>query len=337
MGLAIPITTDAVFEPMRADARFPALAAAFAANAQPQGRADETTWAVTDVTGIIESVATHPRTLESFFGDVHHRCIWYRDVSSGTGELKKFSADTDGLLGILALKFSADGKTLWASSSALPEMTGYTAADRSRGFLAAYDLGTHKLTGTYPLPATEQGHVLGDFVSAPDGTIYVSDSTAPIIWRLAPGGTQLEKWLEHGDFLSLQGIAFSADGRSLLVADYANGLWRIDTASRRPALLPAPAGSTLFGIDGLYAAPGGLVAVQNGVNPQRVIRIVCDDDGTPAKVEVLLSGHPAMTDASLGQVINGHFQFVGNSGWELYSDPAASPAARTVPILSVPL
>ncbi|MBI2812960.1 MAG: tetratricopeptide repeat protein [Opitutae bacterium] len=337
MGLVIPIAADAAFEPLRADARFPAAAAAFAANAQPQGHADETAWATTDVTGIIESVAIHPRTLESFFGDVHNRCIWYRDVSGPGGVLKKFSADSDGLLGVFALKFSADGQTLWASSSALAEMAGYTSADKGRGFLAAYDLGTRKLTGTYPLPENDQGHVLGDFAIAADGAIYVSDSTAPIIWRLAPGGKQLEKWLENRDFASLQGLAFSADGRSLIVADYASGLWRIDPASRKPARLPAPAGSTLFGIDGLYAAPGGFVAVQGGVNPPRIIRIACDDEGTPGKVEVLLSGHPAMTDPSLGQVINGHFDFIGNSGWALFDDPKAAPAARDVVILRTTL
>ena len=337
MGLVIPIATDATFESMRTDARFSALVTAFAANAKSQGHADETAWAVTDVTGIIESVATHPVTLENFFGDVHNRCIWYRDVSGPSGVLKKFSAAGDGLLGVFALKFSSDGKILWASSSALPEMAGYTSADRGRGFLATYDLGTRKLIGTYSLPESEEGHVLGDFVIATDGTIYVSDSTAPIIWRLPPNGTKLEKWLEHGDFVSLQGLAFSTDGRSLIVADYANGLWRIDTASRQPALLPAPAGSTLFGIDGLYAVPGGLVAVQNGINPQRIVRIACDAGGTPAKVEVLFSDHTAMSDVALGQVINGHFNFIGNSGWALFEDPKAAPAPRDVIVLSTQL
>ena len=332
MGLDFKIAKDDALAALRGRADFAALTTAFAAARVPLG-ADEMAWAIAGMDGIIESVATHPTTLENFFGDVRNCCIWYRDTSGPSAVMKKFSAGTDGLLGVFALKFSADGKTLWASSSALPEMKGYTEADKGRAFLAAYDLETRKLRRTYVLPAESRAHVLGDFILAADGAIYATDSTAPVIWRLAANGTKLEKWLEHGDFVSLQGLAFCPDGRSLIVADYDNGLWRIDLATYAATLLPAPAHTTLFGIDGLYTVPGGLVGVQNGINPPRVIGIALDVAGQPVSVKVLLSGHAAMSDLALGQVINGHFDFIGNSGWALYDDPKAAPALRTVVIL----
>ena len=179
--------------------------------------------------------------------------------------------------------------------------------------------------------------MLGDFVAGSDGTIYVSDSTAPVIWRLAPGAASLEKWLETGEFVSLQGVAISADGRQLHAADYANGLWQVDLATRTPRLLAAPAHTTLFGIDGLYSVPGGLIAVQNGINPQRVIRIDLAADGTPSAVRVLGAGHPAMSDLALGQVGAGHFDFIGNAGWSEFEKSKGPTAARTVTILRTPL
>ena len=306
-----------------------------AATANDPTTRDEAAWALTGMDGIIEGLALHPTTTEAFFSDVHHRCIWYRDTSTGTAVMRKFSADTDGLLGVFALKFSADGNTLWASSSALPEMKNYTAADQDRGFLAAYDFKARKLRATYALPRDAQRHVLGDFALAPDGTIYISDSTAPVIWRLNAGQTQLEKWLEHPEFKSLQGLVLMEDGASLYAADYSKGLWRITVATRQAVLLPAPAGTNLRGLDGLYAAPtGGLVAVQNGTKTQRILRISLDDTGAPAQVSELLAGHPAMTDLSLGQISNGRLHFIANSGWELYPTPEAQPAARDVLILS---
>ncbi|MEI6106601.1 MAG: hypothetical protein WCR49_06250 [Opitutae bacterium] len=296
---------------------------------------DESAWALTGMDGIIESLALHPVTQEAFFGDVHNRCIWYRDTSGTTAVMRKFSADSDGLLGVFALKFSADGKTLWASSSAVPEMKGYAAADQDRGFLASYDLSTRQLRATYDLPRDAHRHVLGDFALAPDGSIYVSDSTAPIIWRLPPEGKQLEKWLEFPAFKSLQGLALMNDGQSLYVTDYAQGIWKIPLPTRDAVLLPAPGNSNLRGLDGLYAAPGGgLVAVQNGTKTQRILRIFLDDTGGPLRVSELLSGHPAMTDLGLGQVSHGRLHFIANSGWELYPTPASTPAARDVIVLS---
>ena len=338
MGLVFAIEQDPAFTSLKDSRDFAAVVAAFTANRRPvaPAGADEAAWAITEVTGIIESVATHPTTLENFFGDVRNRCIWYRDTSGASGVLKKFSADTDGLDGVFAVKFSADGRTLWATTSALPQMAGFTEADKGRAALVAYDYATRKLRATYPLPADGREHVLGDFALAADGAVYVTDSTTPAIWRLATGGEALEKWAAYPWFVSLQGATFSTDGRALYVADYANGIWRIDPATKEAVLLKAPTGSTLFGIDGLYAAPGALIAVQNGVNPQRILRISLDDRGEAAAVRVLAQGQAAMKDAALGQIVNGRFHFVSDSGWELFGQPSATPAPRTVTILTVP-
>jgi hypothetical protein len=302
--------------------------------APPSPAADEAAWAITDMNGIIEGLAIHPATGETYFSDVFNRCIWYRDVSGPSAVMKKFSTDDDGLLGVFALKFSADGRSLWASSSALPEMKGYTDADQGRALLAEYDLSTRRLRRTHALPADGRPHVLGDMTLAADGTLYVTDSLSPLIWRLAPGGDQLEKWVENPEFRSLQGVAFSGDGRSLYVADYPRGLRRIDLESRQATLLPAPTGTELRGVDGLYPVAGGLVAIQNGTKTQRIIRIVLDDTGAVARVTELMSGHPAMTDLSLGQVVNNRLQFIADSGWALYEKPTATPGPRPVTILS---
>ena len=336
MGLKADLARDDTFAPLRNRADFAALARAFAANEAKAGH-DETAWAITDMTGIIEGFAVHRAGLESFFSDVRNRCIWYRDVSGKTAVMKKFSTDADGLLGVFALKIDAGRHLLWASSSAVPEMTGYQTTDRSRAFLAAYAIDSRRLVRTYAVPPDDHEHVLGDFVVAADGTVYATDSASPVIWRLAPGGAALEKWLETEDFTSLQGIAFGPTGRDLYVSDYANGLWHIDLASRTPRLLAAPPHTTLFGLDGIYSVPGGLVAVQNGINPQRVIRIAIGADGAPSSVKILSAGNGEASDLGLGQVINGHFEFVGNSGWALFESAKTPPPARPVTILRTSL
>ena len=150
MGLRLNIERDDAYAPLRGQPGFAEIVAAFAANLGTAGR-DETAWAITGMDGIIEGFAIHPATLESFFSDVHNRCIWYRDAGGASAVMKKFSTDADGLLGVFALKIDAARNTLWASSSALPEMKGYTDADKGRAFLAAYDLATRRLVGTYPV------------------------------------------------------------------------------------------------------------------------------------------------------------------------------------------
>jgi hypothetical protein len=336
MGLKVDVTHDDAFAALRHRADFPALAQALARNDSALG-SESVAVNLPEVTGIIEGFAINPGTPEAYFSDVRNRCIWYGIVGDHATSLKQFSTDTDGLLGVFALKIDGSRHQLWASCSAVPEMRGYGPADRGKAFLAAYALDSHRLLRTYPLPADNREHVLGDLVVAPDGTIFATDSTSPVIWRLAADGSALEKWVESEEFVSLQGIAFDSAARSLYVADYGNGLWRIDLASRAPKLCPAPAQATLFGIDGLYATPGGLVAVQNGINPQRVVRIALDAAGMPAAVRVLSAGNPLANDLALGQVIDDHFEFVGNSGWSLFEDSKIPDASRTVSIFRTAL
>lgn len=337
MDLQMDVAADPGLASLKDLPRFQIIAAQLARGPAPTGASDEAAFAINDVTGIIESCLVDPETLLWYFGDVCNRCVWVRDISSGVGALKKFTHADDALDGVFKLTLSTDRKTLWAATATLGVMTGPDAEDGKRAALVAIDFATGRVRSRYPVPNDGRKHLLGDFVIAADGSLYATDTFSPIIWRLPPGGEALEPWLESDDFLSLQGIALDSGGRNLYVADYANGIWRIDPTTKISTLLTAPANATFFGIDGLYAVPDGLLAVQNGVNPHRVLRIQPVTDG-PSAARIIATGRPAMTDLALGQVFNGRFHFVGDSGWALFDPPPATPPApRTVTIYSTAL
>jgi hypothetical protein len=326
MGLTFSIANDRALAPLRDQPRFEALVKAFAANAAPQGNG-RVAFPLYDRDGIIEGIACDAAH-NWYFGDVRNRCLWRVDPA---GKLTLFSND-NSLGGVFGLKVDDARGALWAGTAAVAEMKGGTAADKGRGALVEFDLASGQIRHSYALPADGRDHVLGDVLLAADGSVFTSDSLAPVIWRLPAGGKRLQRWLESDDFISLQGMALAPDGLSLVVADYANGLWRISLADQSHSLLKAPAGTTLYGIDGLYAVPGGLLAVQNGLSPQRIVRIALNPAGQPVEVRTLESGHAAMNDLSLGVVTDGQFHFIGNSGWALFDSPGATPAPRTVSI-----
>jgi len=326
MGLAFAVDRDASFAPLHDQAAFAALAASFAANARPHGTG-RVAFPLPDRDGIIEGIA---RDADGnwYFGDVRNRCLWRR---SHSGEVRRFSDDSS-LLGVFGLKVDQAHTAIWAGTSAVPEMKNATADEKGRAALVEFDLATGRVRRSFATPADGRDHLLGDVLLGADGSVFASDSTAPVIWRLPPGGKRLQRWIESDDFISLQGMASAPDGRSLVVADYANGLWRVSLADQAHVLLAPPRGATLFGIDGLYAVDGGLVAVQNGISPQRAVRITLDAGGRPVEVRTLEAGHPAMDDLSLGLVADGQFHFIGNSGWALFDPPSATPAPRAVSI-----
>lgn len=326
-GLSFSLANDPALAGLSSHADWPTVAERLARNAAPQGRGD-LLCELPDRDGIVESVALAPDG-RWLFGDVRNRCVWQR---AADGRMSRLTAADAKLPGVFSLAVDARAGVLWAGLSAVKEMRGYTEADRGRASLAQFDLENGKLLREFPVPADGREHVLGSIAVASDGSVFATDSASPTIWRLAPGAATPERWLEHAAFRSLQGLAFSADASALYVADYGQGLWRIDLASRAPRLLAAPAGTTLFAIDDLQRHGRDLIAVQNGFAPHRVVRIALDERGEPHAVTVLESGHPALTDAGTGTLANGAYVFVGNSGWELFPSPDATPAPRPVTI-----
>ncbi len=330
LGVATAVERDPDFASLQGTPAFNAIRTALAANREPQGDADLLV-ELPGRTGIIEGIAFRDRTGDLFLGDVHQRCIWRRDRD---GRVTRYSAEDEELLGVFGLALDETRQTLWAATSAVAEMSGFTPEQKGRAALAAFSLVTGEFRRVVEVPSDGRDHVLGDLVVAPDGTIYATDSAAPIIWRYLPGAEEMEKLVEYPAFVSLQGLVLT--NRTLIVADYANGLFAIDLSESAPVVraFASPPNTTLLGLDGLAPAPDGLFAVQNGVTPQRLLRITLSADLTSISlVTVLASGLPRMHDLALLTLVNGRPTFIANAGWENF-DPAksASPPAHSVGI-----
>ncbi len=330
LGVAPAVERDPAFASLQGSRAFNAIRTALAANREPQGSADLLVELPGRI-GIIEGIAFRDRTGDLFLGDVHQRCIWRRDRD---GRVTRYSAETEELFGVFGLALDETRQTLWAATSAVPEMSGFTPEQKGRAALAAFSLLTGELLRVIDVPSDGRDHVLGDLIVAPDGTIYATDSTAPIIWRYLPGGEEMDKLVENPDFVSLQGLVLT--NRTLIAADFANGLFAIDLSESAPVVraFTPPPNATLVGLDGLAPAPDGLFAVQNGVSPQRLIRVGLSSDLTAlTSVTVLAAAFPHLDDLALVTLVNGRPTFIANAGWENFdAAKSAHPPAHSVRI-----
>lgn len=337
MGVFLDPQEDESFAPLQGYSDFAEVVQRLHANREPAG-AGKLLFELPAMTGIIEGVAFRAKTGEYFFGDARQRCVWIRRLD---GSVQRFSPTDAGLLGAFGLAVDETRGSLWAATSAVREMEGYQPADRNRAALVAFALADGEIRRVAALPADGAGHLLGDLTMAADGTVYATDSLAPVIWRLPPGAVQPKRWLESEEFQSLQGLAVVADGKALLVSDYANGMFVIDLATRVIRSLASPPETTLVGIDGIAVAPdGSVVAVQNGIEPRRVVRLWIDAAWRViTRLDVLERGHPAMADLTLGALVGDRFVFVGNAGWDRFGPggPADASVPRAVPILATRL
>ena len=339
LGVNSPVEKSDDFAALRERKEFQAVVKKLAANLYPKGKG-EIAFSLRDVTGLIEGLAWREKTGEFFFGDVNGRAVWQRNAD---GTLKRFSAQSDEILGVFGLAVDENAGALWAATSAVAAMRGFSPEQDGTAALVEFDLKTGAVRQAIPVvrkSGDQQSHVLGDLTLAPDGSVFVTDSGGPTLWRLAPGQSSLEAFAESAEFMSLQGVVVLPGGW-LVVSDHANGLLRIDPRSREVRRLPSPAGTTLVGLDGLaVVASGDVLAIQNGLRPNRVLRISFDSEVEGVtSVAVLDSGHITMAAPSLGCIATGgDFYFVGNAGWTRFENTdGKSSEPRTVPIFRTKL
>ncbi len=116
-----------------------------------------------------------------------------------------------------------------------------------------------------------------------------------------------------------------------MIADYSRGLCLLGSDGTVQVLKSTP-DAWLGGIDGLsVTGRRELIAIQNGVNPNRVVRIRLseDVDGIEA-VDVLDLAHPEHDQPTLGEVVGSDFLYVANSLWGAWDSEGNLVEGRTL-------
>jgi hypothetical protein len=111
----------------------------------------------------------------------------------------------------------------------------------------------------------------------------------------------------------------------MYVADYIRGLARVDIPTRSVAWLAHERNVAVSGIDGLTVVePGLLVAVQNGVFPNRVMAIGLNAAGTAiTSTRVLAQDTTAIREPTHGLRVGDSYLFIANSGWDGFGEDGA--------------
>jgi hypothetical protein len=226
----------------------------------------------------------------------------------------------DGPLSILGLGADAARGRLWATAAAMPQAVGYRAADSGRAEIRRYDLASGALQKRYPVPAARVAPVPGDLAVAENGDVFIGDGAAGVLYVIREGRDTLEVLVPSGAFRSAQQPALAADGRTVFVADYGRGIARVDRVTGALRWVAHPRGIALGGTDGLLRVGADLVGVQNGVEPQRVVRISLGADGSVTGWTSLEQGSPWLREPTHGTVVDGELYVIANSGWDAFAD-----------------
>lgn len=237
------------------------------------------------------------------------------------GNQKTIATGPDKGHGYLALAVDSARGVLWATTEAIPLALGFDTTMAGRASVFRYDLKSGKQLARYDMPAGEK-HGAGDIAVAENGDLFIADAADRSVYVLRNGSANLDVLVPRGELFSPQGPAIAKDGKHLYLADYGRGIARVDRATGGVTWVSHPRDVALNGIDGLTALDSRtLIGVQNGTNPNRVIRISLDPSGANInKVEVIAQNKEIIREPTHGVLVGRDYYFIGNGGFGAFDD-----------------
>ena len=340
-GLTTNLAADRALSTLAGHPDFDALSAVIEANRVPVGTGRLTELARIGGSVIAESLIRDETRGRWLVSQVRGRTIVALADDGTVTDFLVLGAEPD-IGGVLGMALDTEAGVLWAATSPLPPAVHGLGTDAvlPPPELLKIDLTTGAVLARPAPPSGALERGLGDIVRAPDGAIHVADSVTGELLVLRPGSMALEVLLPAGTLGSPQGMVVTPEGTALIVADYSSGLWRIDRPNGAASRLSAPAIDSLVGVDGLTTDGRFLYGFQNGVAPQRVLKLTLDADwGRIVAVEVLAANLPMIDEPTTGLVRNRELVFVSRSQWSDFGSDGAqtTPAPAPAIIARLPL
>ena len=210
-----------------------------------------------------------------------------------------------GTRSVLGVLVDETRGTMYVCSNDISGLGVAGPGDTKGAWLKTFDLSTGALKGSYALKDPKS--LCNDIAVGADGTAYVSDSFAPYVYSLKPGGTELDVWATHPllapakDGVGLDGIAVGADGHLYVTTFIPAKLFRITvTGGKAGAITELKPSRQLERADALRAFGDGFLLIEGDGKLDKVT--VKDDSAEIATIKDGLAEPVSVTQ-------------VGNTGW----------------------
>jgi sugar lactone lactonase YvrE len=236
-----------------------------------------------------EGLAWSPAQKLFFVSSVHTGVI---GKVTPEGKYTPFITD-EKIVSSVGLQFDAKRNLLWVAIADVGASTRSGAATQGKlAAVAAYDATTGERRAYHDLGSLVEGgggHFANDMAIDAGGNVYVTDSFAPVIYRIDTKGVAsvfARSDAFTGDGFNLNGIVYHPDGY-LLVGKYNSGeLFRISTSTRNPGevqrvKLSAP----VTGADGIVLRGRGRISVVQNLGADQVLDVVSKDGWQTATLQ----------------------------------------------------
>jgi REP element-mobilizing transposase RayT len=262
-----------------------------------------------------EGMAYDPNSKRYFFASIQKRTVIEIEKDKQNDQFLKLK---EPVYAVLAVKIDFKNNNLWLASSAIPEMSGFTADLKGKSVIVKCNLKTGEELERFNL---DGNHVFGDLIISASGDVYISDSGETHLYWIKKNTKKIELFLTINQAWNLQGLTFDKNEKNIFIADYIAGIFKINLLTKTIQKIMSEKIENERGLDGIYYFNGSILALQNGTSPKRVRKYQLNSEENKITKHIIYEqNNPNLNEPTQGLIYLNEFYYIGNSPWAAYDE-----------------
>ncbi|MBL4772655.1 MAG: hypothetical protein JKX98_03345 [Alcanivoracaceae bacterium] len=220
----------------------------------------------------------------------------------------------EGPWAVLDLAVDEKNDVLWVASSAISQFGKFTKETVGFSAIFKYRLSDGKFIKSYKISEKKEPTLISSMHLTEQGDLYLLGVLNKVVLKLAKGEDQVSLVFTATIYKQLRSITADDTGNILYISDSEKGIIGIDLLNEKSFSFASSEALNLTGITDLIYDDNGLIFIQSGFSPERIMRLELNNDKTSIKnVFPIESSHPNFNSPSYGVVVNDGLYYIANS------------------------
>ena len=203
---------------------------------------------------------------------------------------------------------------LWVASSAISQFGKISKESSGLSAIFKYKLSNGQLLQSFKIPGKKGPSLFSAIHLTNKGELFIVDPLNKAVLKIGKGDKQISLAFSTPKYNSLRSITADETGEILYLSDSEQGIIVVSLKTQKFITIENSGSLSLLGITDLIYDDNGLIFIQNGFKPERIMRIELKaDKATVKNVFAIESAHPLFNSPSYGVVIGQGLYYIANS------------------------
>jgi WD40 repeat protein len=220
----------------------------------------------------------------------------------------------DGPWATLDLAVDEKNDVLWVASSAITQFGKMTKVTTGMAGIFKYKLSTGEFIKSYITPESKRPSLISRIHLTNQGKLYLLDIQNKEVLAWDSKTDKISLALSLKQFNDVRSLTTDETGNMLYLSDNERGIMVIDMKNQKTYAIENNEALNLIGITDLTFDDNGLIIIQSGFSPERIMRLELNQDKNAiTNIFPIESANPAFDSPSYGVVVGEGFYYIANS------------------------